>query len=200
MPSDADTIVPLYQRHAQAYDRLRGRSLFEKAWLDAFAALLPEGGSVLDIGCGMGEPIARDVIGRGLAVTGVDSSPDLIAMARARFPQQTWAVADMRSLSLGKTFDGLLAWDSVFHLTPDDQRRMFAVFRDHAAPRAALMFTSGPAHGEAIGEFEGEPLYHASLDPQEYRALLDAHGFEVVRHVAEDPACGGHTVWLARRA
>ena len=76
---------------------------------------------------------------------------------------------------------------------------MFAVFRDHAASRAALMFTSGPALGEAIGEFEGEPLYHASLDPDEYRALLMAHGFAVVSHVADDPACNGHTVWLAQR-
>ncbi len=197
MPSD--TIIPLYDRHAQAYDRQRGRSLFEKSWLDAFVALLPPGGDVLDIGCGMGEPIARHLIARGFAVTGIDSSPQLIAMARERFPQQTWVTADMRALSLGRVFDGLIAWDSFFHLTPDDQRAMFPVFRDHAAPRAALMFTSGPARGEAIGEFEGEPLYHASLDPDEYRALLMAHGFRVVSHVADDPTCNGHTVWLAQR-
>jgi len=195
----ADTIIPIYDRHAQAYDRQRGRSLFEKSWLDAFSALLPDGGSVLDIGCGMGEPIARHLIARGFAVTGIDSSPSLIAMARERFPQQTWMAADMRALSLDRVFDGLIAWDSFFHLTPDDQRAMFPVFRDHAAPRAALMFTSGPARGEAIGEFEGEPLYHASLDPDEYRALLMAHGFRVVSNVADDPTCNGHTVWLAQR-
>ena len=60
------------------------------------------------------------------------------------------------------------------------------------------MFTSGPAHGEAIGSYKGEPLYHASLDAAEYRALLNANGFEVVAHVVEDPDCGGHTVWLAQ--
>jgi hypothetical protein len=74
------------------------------------------------------------------------------------------------------------------------------VFRRHAAPHAALMFTSGPAHGEAIGSFGGEPLYHASLDPSEYRSLLDQNGFHVVSHVVEDPACGGHTIWLAQLA
>jgi len=63
---------------------------------------------------------------------------------------------------------------------------------------AALMFTSGPAVGEAIGQWQGEPLYHASLDPAEYRTLLDAHGFRVLHHHPEDPDCGGHTVWLAR--
>ena len=76
---------------------------------------------------------------------------------------------------------------------------MFPIFRTHAAQRAALMFTSGPAHGVAIGTFEGEPLYHASLDPAEYRALLDKNGFAVVAHAVEDPTCGGHTIWLAQR-
>ena len=77
---------------------------------------------------------------------------------------------------------------------------MFPIFAAHAGQAAALMFTSGPRHGEAIGTFHGEPLYHGSLDPAEYRALLDKHGFEVAAHVAEDPSCGGHTVWLAQRA
>ena len=72
-----------------------------------------------------------------------------------QLPQQTWCVADMRSLSLGLAFDGVLAWNSLFHLCHEDQRRMFPIFRTHAAQRAALMFTSGPAHGVAIGTFEG---------------------------------------------
>lgn len=198
MSAHSERIIGLYRRHAQAWDRARGRSLFEKAWLDRFAALLPVRGSILDIGCGSGEPIARYLIDGGCDVTGVDSSPAMIAMCESRLPAQTWIVADMRGLSLGRRFDGILAWDSFFHLTAGDQRRMFPAFSRHAAPKAALMFTSGSSHGEAIGTFHGEPLYHASLDPDEYRALLREHGFEVVSHVTEDPACGGHTIWLAR--
>src|SRR5690349_9000226 len=124
----------------------------------------------------------------------------MVALCARRFPGQTWFVADMRSPPLVQTFDGILAWDSFFHLCHDDQRRMFPVFRAHAAPGAALLFTSGPAHGVAIGAIEGEPLYHASLDGAEYRELLRENGFTVVAHVVEDPSCGGHTVWLARLA
>jgi hypothetical protein len=51
----------------------------------------------------------------------------------------------------------------------------------------------------AVGELEGEPLYHASLDAEEYRALLTGADFDVVDHVVEDPACGRRTIWLARR-
>ncbi len=105
----------------------------------------------------------------------------------------------MRELALGEKFGGVLAWNSFFHLTPEDQRAMFAIFGAHGGEGAVLMFTSGPKAGEAIGRFEGEPLYHASLDPEEYRLLLAEAGFAVMEYVPEDPACGGHTIRLARR-
>lgn len=199
MSSESERIVGLYQRHAAAWDRLRSRgSLFEKPWLDRFLALLRPGATILDIGCGTAMPIGGYLIRSGYAVIGIDSSPPLIEMCRARFAEQEWIVADMRTLSLGRRFDGLLAWDSFFHLPPEDQRGMFSVFAEHAAPGAVLMFTSGPRHGEAIGTFEGEPLYHGSLDEDEYRKRLSTTGFEVVDYLAEDPSCGERTIWLTR--
>lgn len=195
----SDAIIGIYQRHVLAFDAARWRGLSERGWLERFLRLIPAGGRILDLGCGMGEPIARHLIEAGHPVTGVDSSPGLLALCRQRFADQDWHLGDMRGLDLGERFAGVLAWDSFFHLNRDDQRGMFSVFARHAAPGAALMFTSGPAEGEAIGSFEGEPLFHASLGPAEYRALLDGHGFEVEHHIAEDAACGGHTVWLAHR-
>lgn len=191
------TIIDLYERHAGDFDRDRGRSLWEKAWLDRFLAYVRPSGTVLDVGCGMAEPIARYVIEQGFRVTGIDSSPSLVALCRARFPDAEWLVADMRHLALGRRFDGILAWDSFFHLHADDQRGMFARFADHALPGAPLMFTSGPSEGEAIGCYCGEPLYHASLDPAEYEQLLAANGFSVRAYVPDDPECHGHTVYLA---
>lgn len=196
----ATRIIDLYERHAEAWDRDRGRSLFERAWLDKFRAAMPADRAILDIGCGSGEPIARYFVEAGHPVTGVDSSASLIGVCRKRFPEHAWLVADMRSLDVGRRFGGLVAWDSFFHLSHADQRAMFTIFDLHAAPGAALLFTSGPYHGEAIGSFEGEALYHASLAPEEYEALLAANGFHVVEHVAEDEACGRHTIWLARHA
>jgi SAM-dependent methyltransferase len=205
MASDAAAaIIGLYQRKASDWiesrssSRLMEKPLMEKAWLDRFRALLPQAAPVLDIGCGAAQPMAAYLIEAGHAVVGVDSSPAMIDACRQHFPAQEWVVADMRALDLKRKFSGMLAWDSFFHLSHDDQRNMFPVFRAHATPRAALMFTSGPAYGEAIGDLGGEPLYHASLDAAEYRSLLDRNGFRVVAHVVEDPACGGHTVWLAQ--
>jgi hypothetical protein len=92
-----------------------------------------------------------------------------------------------------------LTWDSFFHLNHDDQRRLFAVFADHARVGTMLMFNTGPQHGEAIGDYRGDPLYHASLSPADYRALAARSGFAVLHHAANDPEAGGRTVWLCRR-
>lgn len=202
MTRDAERIVGLYERHALAWagDRRRQQHFVEQAWLDRFAALIPAGDTVLDLGCGFGKPMAAYLMAQGFNVCGVDSSPTMISLCRKDFPEREWMVADMRTLALERRFAGILAWDSFFHLSFDDQRLMFPIFRDHAAVGAPLLFTSGPRHGEAIGTLHGETLFHASLDPDEYRALLAANDFTVVEARMEDPDCGGHSVWLARRA
>lgn len=194
------SVIDVYQRHGAAWATLREDALIEVGWLDRFCSLLPSRSAVLDIGCGSGQPIALDLIRRGFDVTGVDSTPTMLELFRRNLPGAAAHLADMRQLALGRRFSGLLAWDSFFHLSPVDQRAMFARFQAHAAPGAALMFTSGNAEGSAIGELEGDPLYHGSLDPDEYRALLDAAGFKVVAHVPNDPTCGHRTIWLARQA
>jgi SAM-dependent methyltransferase len=199
--SESDRIIDLYERNAHNYIADRpGVNWDESAWLDRFIALLPRDATVLDIGCGSGEPIAGYFINRNFSFEGVDASATLVSVCRERYPKQRWHLADMRKLALGRTFQGLLAWDSLFHLSHDDQRRMFPRFKVHAASGAPLMFTSGTSHGVAIGSYHGEPLYHASLAAEEYRALLEANGFRVEARVTEDPRCGQHTIWLAQAA
>lgn len=198
MSAEAEQIIGLYRRHAQAWANARGSKLLEKKWLEKFVPLLPARASILDLGCGSGDPIGRYFVQSGYALTGVDSSPELIEIAAKNNPEADCIVADMRKLQLDATFNGILAWNSTFHLTPEDQRLMFPVFAQHASPGAALLFTSGPRHGEAIGEFEGEALYHSSLDGEEYRTLLNRHGFDLIDHVLCDQQCGQHTVWLAQ--
>ena len=174
----SDLIIGHYERHAAAWDADRANSGWnDKPWHDRFVATLPKGASVLDLGCGSGSPVARHMAAQGLKITGVDSSPTLISLCRSRLPDHEWIVGDMRRLSLGRSFHGILAWDSFFHLNHDDQRNMFDIFGRHAGPSAVLMFNAGPSHGEAIGSYRGDPLYHASLGPAEYAELLAGIGF-----------------------
>jgi hypothetical protein len=61
------------------------------------------------------------------------------------------------------------------------------------------MLTVGPAASEMVGHVGGEPVYHASLAPETYAAILAELGLHIVSFVAEDPDCGGATILLAQK-
>lgn len=190
--------VHVYDAIAGWFDETRTRTLIEQPYLEVFAQELKQGASVLDLGCGTGEPILRYLLERSFAVTGVDASAAMLAIASRRFPETRFVRTDMRTLELGQTFDAIIAWHSLFHLPHAGQRAMFARFARHLHPCGILMFTSGSAQGETWSDNGGALLYHASLNSAEYRGLLEANGFRVLRYTQDDAACGGATVWIAQ--
>lgn len=192
-----DQTLVVYDRHAKAWDLHRSRVFFEKAWLKRFVSVIPAQSSILDVGCGAGEPIAAYLIERGFSVTGVDVSPAMIEISRSRFPEMDWVVMDMRDLALKRRFHGLVGWDSFFHLDPDEQRSTLQLFFRHLHPGGALLLTVGHEAGEVLGTVEGERVYHSSLDSEEYRQILFSAGFKKVEIALQDKDCGFHTVLLA---
>lgn len=199
LTASADSTKDVYERQAATYDAQRSRALFEARWLARFTRCLTPGGRVLDVGCGAGEPIARWFRTEGFRVTGVDFSSAMLEIARTRFPSGDWREADMRRLDLGETFDGIIAWDSFFHLTPEEQRGCIAHLSRHLEPKGSVLLTVGPDAGEAEGRVGGEPVYHASLSPADYAACLEANGMRLTGFLAEDPETDSHTVLMARK-
>ncbi|WP_144579136.1 hypothetical protein [Agrobacterium sp. DE0009] len=59
MTDAAAHILSLYLRHAGAWTNAHNMELQELAWIEHFADILRRGATVLDIGCGSGEPSAR---------------------------------------------------------------------------------------------------------------------------------------------
>jgi 2-polyprenyl-3-methyl-5-hydroxy-6-metoxy-1,4-benzoquinol methylase len=79
----ATTVIMLYERMAARYIADRARVPWdERAWLDRFLNAVPSPYRVLDLGCGSGAPIGRYLIEQGCTLTGIDSSPTLIAHCR----------------------------------------------------------------------------------------------------------------------
>ncbi|MBD2753996.1 class I SAM-dependent DNA methyltransferase [Spirosoma validum] len=192
-------IGDLYEAIADWFDQNRNKNLVERNYLEALLQNRRPGASVLDLGCGSGEPIARFLIEQGCQVTGVDGSSNMIALCKNRFPDMEWIRADMQTLNLGRKYDAIIAWDSFFHLTHDAQRAMFSVFANHIQKDGMLLFTSGDEHGVAYGEMSGHTVYHASLASAEYHSLFERYGFEVLLHNVNDVTCGNRTVWLVKK-
>lgn len=192
-----DSTLNVYEKNAEGWDKQRSRSLFEKTWLDRFIAELPPRPSVLDVGCGAGEPIASYFLKHKINVTGLDAAKSMIDICRSRFPGFDWIVMDMRALNLTTRFDGIVGWDSFFHLDPEEQRQTLRIFMDHLNPGGALLLTVGPEAGEVVGHVEGAEVYHSSLSFNEYQYLLSTGGFENVTFQPRDIHCGGHSILLA---
>ncbi|OIQ50186.1 Malonyl-[acyl-carrier protein] O-methyltransferase [Pseudodesulfovibrio hydrargyri] len=94
-----------YGRIARLYDPLVGRPLrpIHRAMAERLARTAR---TVLDLCCGTGL-LAGQALERGLAVTGADLSPHMLAVARARRPGAEYILADASALPLpDDDFDG----------------------------------------------------------------------------------------------
>ena len=76
-----------YDRCAATYDQARRQETGQA--LTVLTDRLTDGAVVLDIGCGGGMPLSRD-LARRAAVTGVDISGKMIALVRHNVPAGTF--------------------------------------------------------------------------------------------------------------
>jgi len=87
-----DSTTAHYRTHAGDYDASAGRTMALRRRTVARLALQP-GDVVLDAGCGTGLSFAllRMAVGSGGQVIGVESSPQMMALARQRVEQAGWS-------------------------------------------------------------------------------------------------------------
>lgn len=196
MSNSKNSITESYNKISEWFDEHRSRELFEKKWLDKALSYIKPGGEILDLGCGMGEPLAQYFLEQGYKVTGIDGSSKLIEKAKKRLPKGNFLLGDMRETDLDKKFDMMIAWNSFFHLSAADQRAMFSVFKKHLKLQGVLLFTSGSKEGEVWSDNDGEDLYHSSLSSSEYKQILKRYGFELLEYKLQDKDCNGHSIWL----
>lgn len=194
-----EKVYECYDEIVSWFDDARTKTLMESEHLNLIVNSVQAGGSVLDLGCGTGEPIAQFFINKGFKVTGIDGSNKMIELCKKRFPNETWIISDMRNINLNQKFDVVLAWHSFFHLGQNSQRKMFKIFETHIKPDGILAFTSGEEEREVWSDNGGQQLYHASLSTSEYESLLKAASFKVLIHKVRDPECGEATVWVAKK-
>lgn len=138
-----ERVYESYEEIVHWFDDARTKTLMEAEYLNLIVKTIPAGGSVLDLGCGTGEPITQFFIDKGFKVTGIDGSKKMVELCQKRFPNEQWIVSDMREINLNQQFDVVLAWHSFFHLDQDSQRKMFQIFATHLKPGGILAFTSG---------------------------------------------------------
>ncbi len=152
------------------------------AALEEMARGLPDGATVLDLGCGAGVPVTRWLAGR-FAVTGVDISARQLELAREQVPGATFLKADMAALDFPPaTFDAVVSFYAIIHVPRGEQARLVARIHRWLKPGGAFLalWAVGEWEGtEADWEGWGAPMWWSHYGQEANLAMLQAAGFAI---------------------
>ncbi len=172
-------------------------------WIAELLATLPSRGRVLDIGCGCGIPVARDLTAAGHAVTGVDVSEVQIQRARRLVPDATFVRADATALQLPpRSYDAVIALYSVIHVPLSAQPALLASIADWLVTDGLLLLSAGwrAWTGSESNWLGGDAtMWWSHTDASTYRQWLDQAGFQVMREEFVPEGTSRHSLFWARR-
>ena len=156
--------------------------------------------SILDVGCGTGLPLMKRMVDFGADVIGVDISSEMVRKAKANVPGASIIEGDILTLAFEETFDGVLAWDSLFHLPLDHQEQAIRNIASLLKPNGVFLFTAGGSEGELRSTMFDTEFYYSSLSPQKYENILANESCHMILNEIDDQSSGGHRVLLCRKA
>ena len=180
---------------ADEFAEMRDAFHTEEQYINRFLQRLPGSASILDLGCGSGYPIASCMISKGHLVTGIDSSRNLLAIAKRNCPSMRCIFGDMRTIPLAETFDGIIEWWALFHLPKATHKNMIKRFASWLKPGGILQFTTGDnSYAGKHNDMLNQELWFYSLAPLEYEKYLEKNGFNIIFCERDQPQ---HLVWMA---
>jgi SAM-dependent methyltransferase len=153
------------------------------AWLRDLDARLPDGSSVLELGCGRGVPGTRQ-LARRHRVTGVDISAVQVELARHHVPEASFLNADALELEIAEgTLDAVVALHFFAHVPMDEQRDLIGRIALWLREGGLFLATlgAGDAGEDVDDDWLGAPMFFASLGGDSYLPLLRDCGLEPVR-------------------
>jgi SAM-dependent methyltransferase len=186
----------------RSYDRIAARFLEQtrdrsalRVWHDAFAAALPQGGLVADVGSGPGCD-AAELRKRGLRVVCADLSLGMLRAGLEEFPGAR-VQADARGLPFADgALDGVWANASLLHLGPDEAARALREIRRALRPAGAAHVSLKQGRGASLdSERYGEPRFFQYWDGAALDAALAAAGLRVARAGLDETP---RATWLVR--
>jgi SAM-dependent methyltransferase len=173
------------------------------AWLAQLQERVPAGGSILDLGCGCGVPLARDLAASGYAVTGVDLSAVQIRRARRLVPAADFLHADATQISFpSSTFDAVVSLYALIHLPLDEQPPLLTRIGRWLRPGGWFLATTGQDAwtGSEDHWLGGDaPMWWSHADAATYRAWMEQAGLSVVAQEVIPEGDGVHALFWARR-
>jgi len=171
---------PYYHEFAWAYDLLQTENVLAR--VDVIVKILAQNGiavgsRILDAGCGTGR-YAAEFAKRGFKTCGVDSSPELLAVAKGRDYGDgrvaEYLVADLLTVSFQKTFDCVLCRGVLNDFVADASRRsIFRQFANWLRPGGILLFDVREWK-KSVARYSQNSLHHRTVDLPDGRLRFES--------------------------
>lgn len=146
------------------------------------------GGRVIELGCGDGLPIGRDLLESNLEYTGIDLSDAQITLARINNPdhQSAFKVGEMLSEIKNhqeNSIAGVCAFFSIFHIPRTHHVSLLSAIYDSIKPNGVFLMTCHPSKWEDINNnwlVEDNQMFWSQFSNEWYELTLQEIGFTLV--------------------
>lgn len=141
-----------HMAHRWDDDMIRYDDIIEKI-LDA--AQVVSGVDVLDVACGTGV-LFSDYFSRNVAsLTGIDISPEMVKIAREKYPQVEVICADVETASFDRQFDCVVVYNAFPHFP--NPENLIRVLSNLLKPGGTLTVAHGMSRAQIDHHHEGPP-------------------------------------------
>ena len=177
-----------YNKIASQWNEDRNKTKLHKYVLE-FESHLKRNAYVLDLGCGTGYPNITYLNKKGHFVYGIDISEEMIKYAiDLKLDNTNFELINFLDFNHDKKFDGILAFDSLFHLPLDKHVEAFK--------KISNLINAGGYFGKekvtVKGQMYSEQFYYSTLNSDETIKLLIQEGFEIVESIIDYKDEFGH--------
>lgn len=177
-----EEIRDFYNRTALSRGKWKKRNRFYHTSLQKyFSYIIPENSRVIEIGCGLGDLLASVKPAYGV---GIDFAPDIITLARQKYPELQFHVEDAEELIFQEKFDYIILSDLAGCLW--DVQKVFHNIRQLCHHRTRLVISNYNYLWEGIMNL-GEKLRLKLPQPRQnwlsvadLHTLLELEGFEMI--------------------
>lgn len=192
-----------YDAASVRYDEAYGAETKYRSLLDELCRRVPAGGTVLDLGCGSGIPVARTLAAAGYRVTGVDLSEVQVRRAREHVPAAEFVQADVTAVAFdAESFDAVVSFYALIHIPLTEQPPLLRNIAGWLRPGGFFVATTG--HGAWTGTEpdwlgSGAPMWWSHADADTNRQWIEQVGLTVERQEFIPEGSSGHALFWTRR-
>jgi 2-polyprenyl-3-methyl-5-hydroxy-6-metoxy-1,4-benzoquinol methylase len=183
--------IEYYNQNAAEYFEHTVDIDMQESW-DRFTALLPEGGSILDLGCGSGRDSAY-FLSCGFDVTAMDASEEMCNLASIHIGQDVLQLS-FAEIDFNEVFDGIWACASLLHVPGNEIDHIFTKVIDSLKINGILFMSF--RYGDYEGERDGR--YYKDYRTRSLKDLILKHeSLELIEvQKCDDARPDNNSVWI----